>query len=142
MIQTEKRFDVNIDALYNAITLYENYPLFVPGCIKALVQKNQPDTVVQYTVSVLNKEIRYTLSHVQNPKDYKVSWTLVEGDWFSKNEGSWSLQSVDDHTTIARYSLEIKLRLFLPKSILNQLVDKNIDELLGAFEKRAKNYVK
>ncbi|MBI2712418.1 MAG: hypothetical protein HYX41_06130 [Bdellovibrio sp.] len=84
---------VDFNDLFSTITNYSAYPEFVDGCREVEVQKSSADGVrVKYQVSVMSQNITYVLDHKQDEKTGRVEWTLVESDFFKKNNGSWVLK--------------------------------------------------
>jgi ribosome-associated toxin RatA of RatAB toxin-antitoxin module len=129
-------FDVNINTLYKVITDYKQYPQFVSG-VDAVEVHDQSDTsaTVSYKLNLI-KTFSYTLKHTHTAPT-KVSWSLDSGDFFKKNEGYWELKDLGDNKTEVTYALDIDLKVFAPKMILNKLISHNFPATLKAFKDRA-----
>ena len=130
-------FDVPIDAIYETLIAYEQYPEFVDGVdeIKVL-ESNEEGARVEYSLNVI-KKLNYilTLSH---EKPHRLSWELESGDIFKKNSGSWELKDLGDGTTEVKYNLDVDVKLFVPKMIAKKLVEGNLPRMLKAYEEQAK----
>ena len=61
---------------------------------------------------------------------------LKEGP-FKVSNGSWILQPTPDGGTHARYSVEVKVAAFVPKSVSSRIVGKTVPALLASFKGRA-----
>lgn len=136
-VSKEKLFQVPIEKIYNVIVDVESYPDFVPGVhgIKIL-EKSTDKLLVEYKLDII-KSFRYVIEMNLSPMTH-VSWHLVEGDIFKKNNGSWELKKVSDNETHAIYSLDLDFKIFAPSMVVNKLVGSNLPQMLDSFEKRAK----
>ncbi len=127
---------VDRDKFFSTVVRYEDYPKFVSGVSSVEVQRKGPGKArVTYKVSLI-KEVTYTLDLEEDEKSGKVSWTLVESDFFKKNDGFWEIQSVGKNKTDVRYGLEVEFKIPVPGLILNRLVKGNLPSMLKDFEKR------
>ena len=73
---------VDLDAVWNTITDYNNYHKFVKGLDKAtLLERKGNIAIVEYKVSMLMKTITYKLKHKETPQR-KMVWEMLEGDFF------------------------------------------------------------
>lgn len=124
----EKVFDVIADV--------ERYPDFLPE-VKAIKVSNKrgAECDVHYTAEIV-KTIKYTV-HLKEERPSRVAWTFVDGEYMKDNRGSWELEDLGNGTTKAIYSLEVALGAFVPKTIVNALVDTSLPKLLENFKKRA-----
>lgn len=129
---------VEFKKLFLTITNYEDYPNFVDGCQGAKVLKSEGGVIrVKYDVSVMSKDISYTLDHKQDPKTGSVEWSLVESSFFKKNTGSWTLKKQADGKTAVTYALEIEFNISVPGFILNRLVKGSLPGMVKSFAQRA-----
>lgn len=129
---------VGRDALFAAITRYEDYPEFVDGVTKVEVERKAAGaTRAKYHFSMF-KDFTYTLDHSEDPASGRVQWTLVESDLFNKNVGSWQLEALGEKQTRVRYSLDVEFKVPVPGFILKKLVKGNLPSMIKGFEKRAR----
>jgi len=118
---------------------FESYPAFLPEVKSIVVANRTADGAdVTYEVDVI-KRIQYTLRIVSKPDGAR--WTLLKGDFFKKNEGSWTLRPEGDGATHATYSLEVGIGGFIPipKAITDKLTEQQLPTLLENFKRRAES---
>ena len=141
MAQAEYRdvFNVPKEKLYSVITQYENYPKFVQGCQSVDVSRQSGgETRVVYSVSLMSKEVTYTLVHTEDPAEGKMNWSLIDSDFFKKNTGGWTIKELSPGKTEIVYSLEVEFKVPVPGFILNRLIKNSLPELVKSFEKKAR----
>ncbi len=64
--EIQKVLPVDREKLLSVITRYEDYPKFVEGCQGAQVERlGEGKARVQYQVSVMSQEVKYTLDHFE-----------------------------------------------------------------------------
>lgn len=130
-----------IKIVYETIVDFESYVDFLPEMKSAHVDWcEDAEMDASFIISVI-KEIRYTLHFNLRPPQ-EVAWELKRGDLFKKNSGSWRLKSLKPERTEAKYSLELELGLWVPKSITQSLVEKTLPETLKRFKNRAEENFK
>jgi coenzyme Q-binding protein COQ10 len=130
---------VDPETFFGVITDYEAYPEVLPDMEFAeIVARDGGVTTARFTINLI-KRVSYTLRLVERPHE-GLSWSLVEGP-FKVNSGSWSLERLDDGSTLAHYAVEVKVGVFVPGSITNRLVGKTLPALLEAFKQRAESLV-
>jgi len=129
---------VGKDKLLSAITRYENYPQFIDGC-KSVEVKRQPSGVVRvsYHVNLMSQDVMYTLDHHENRETGCVEWSLVESNFFKKNNGKWEVKPAGTGKTDVLYSLEVEFKVPVPGFILNRLVKGSLPGMVKSFEKQA-----
>lgn len=127
----------SIESIYAVITDYNSYPSFVDG-VSGLTVLSQDDdgAKVEYSLNLI-KKFKYILN-ITHEKPTRVSWVFDSGDLFKMNNGSWQLKDLGDGTTEVTYSLELDIKGFAPKSIVNNLTSKNLPSMMKSFEERAK----
>lgn len=134
--------DVPLDALWDVITDYEGYAKFVEGAESVTITKKEgKSTFAEYVVSMFGKKVRYTLKHTESPKK-GLKWTMVEGEFFKSNDGSWELKAKGDDQVEATYSVDVGLPLLVPKAIVNTLTGTQLPKMMKAFEDTAKSKMK
>lgn len=131
---------VDYKDLFSAITGYGDYPKFVEGCRAAKVEATEGGlTRVKYEVSVMSQDITYVLDHKEDLKTGRVEWSLVESNFFKKNNGSWTLKKQADGKTAVTYAIDIEFKISVPGFILNRLVKGSLPGMVKSFAKRAAN---
>lgn len=134
--------DVSLDALWEVITDYENYPKFVEGCESVTITKKEGKSVyADYVVSMFGKKVNYTLKHTENPKK-SLKWAMTEGEFFKSNDGGWDLKPKGDDQVEATYTVDVGFPLLVPKSIVNTLTGTQLPKMMKAFEDVAKAKMK
>jgi coenzyme Q-binding protein COQ10 len=137
--EIEKTLDVSKEKLLAAITDYPNYPSFVEGMKKVTVTKN-PDGSVQghYDFSMMGKEMNYILNVKENLSQGIVEWSLVKSDFFTVNNGKWTVTEAGANQCKVHYSLEVDFSFSVPSFILKGIVKTSLPTVVDQFYKRAK----
>ena len=131
-------FDVDINKLYDTIIDYASYPDFVDGCSSVnVLEQTEAGARVEYGLNLI-KKFKYTLN-LKHEKPNKVTWSFESGDLFKMNEGSWDLKDNGDGTTEVTYSLEVDIKGFAPKKIVDNLTSKNLPAMMTSYKERAKS---
>lgn len=131
-------FDVDINKLYDVIVDYARYPEFVDGCSSVnVIEQNEDGAKVEYGLNLI-KKFKYTLT-LKHERPNRVSWSFDSGDLFKMNEGSWDLKDNGDGTTEVTYSLEVDIKGFAPKKIVDNLTSKNLPAMMTSYKERAKS---
>ncbi len=134
--------DVELDALWDVISDYENYPKFVEGMESLEITKRDGNTTVaNYVVSMFGKKVRYTLKHTEKPKKH-LEWEMLEGEFFKFNNGSWDLKEKGKGKVEATYTVDVGFPLLVPKSIVNTLTGTQLPSMMKAFVERAQKIAK
>ena len=84
------------------------------------------------------KKIKYIikLDHVEPTS---VKWSFESGDLFKSNNGSWVLENMGDGKTRVTYSLEVEIKGFAPKMVVDKLVKTNLPAMMQSCYERAKS---
>ncbi len=133
--------------LYAVIVDFPRYPEFLGNVRSAtpLLTAGTDDWTVVFGIEVI-RHLHYTLRLWRLPERddgaIVVRWSLVEGQAFRANEGSWTLVPTpageDGRVgTRATYELAIDLAMFLPTSLATTLAGTSLGEMLEAFRARA-----
>jgi ribosome-associated toxin RatA of RatAB toxin-antitoxin module len=132
-------FNVGIESIYNVIVDYASYPDFVDG-VSAIEVLEQDETSarVKYSLNLI-KKFSYILNLKQEHPN-RVSWTFESGDIFKMNTGSWELKDLGDGTTEVTYNLEVDIKGFVPKAIVNKLTTSSLPTMMSSYQERAKNH--
>jgi ribosome-associated toxin RatA of RatAB toxin-antitoxin module len=140
MAQAEVRevLPVAKDKLWATIIKYEDYPQFVDGCKSVKVNRTGPNQArVTYNVSLMSKDIAYTLDHVEDRANHRMTWKLVEGTGMKVNNGTWELKDAGTGKTDVRYSVEVEFSFYVPGLILKGLVKSNLPSMVKSFASHA-----
>ncbi len=130
--------DVSPKVFYEVVTDFESYPEFLPEVKRVKVLRHEEDVwEAEFEVSMI-KTIKYTLELTGKPGK-ELSWTLKSG-FFKKNDGSWKLRSLDKGKRVeATYSVDIEVGMFVPKAIIDKLVEISFPKMLQQFKERAES---
>jgi ribosome-associated toxin RatA of RatAB toxin-antitoxin module len=132
-------WDAPIETIYNVITNYSEYPEFVEGCSTVnVLEQSETDARVEFGLNFI-KKFKYIL-HLKQTKPTEISWSLESGDIFKKNEGSWQLKDLGDGKTEVTYGLEVEIKGFAPKTLVNSLTEKNLPAMLKSYHERCKTH--
>jgi ribosome-associated toxin RatA of RatAB toxin-antitoxin module len=136
--EIKETLGVSKDKLWDAITRYEDYPKFVDGCTAVKVErKSAGHARVTYSVSMV-KDITYVMDHKEDKEKGIVSWSLVESDFFKKNDGHWNIKDSGADKTAVDYQVEVEFKIPVPGFMLKGLINKNLPSMIKSFEKQAK----
>lgn len=128
-----------IEKIYEVITNYDSYPEFVDGCSSVnVLSQTDTEARVEFGLNLI-KKFKYILVLKQS-KPNEISWSFESGDIFKKNEGHWKLKDLGDGKTDVTYSLEVEVKGFAPKSLVNSLTEKNLPAMLKSYEGRCKSH--
>jgi ribosome-associated toxin RatA of RatAB toxin-antitoxin module len=137
--ETEKTYDVSAENFFKAVSEYEKYPEFVDGMKKVKAEKNQDGTTTaHYNLSMMSKDMSYTLKIKENPAIGEVSWSLVKSEFFKVNNGSWKITPTGPQSCKVRYSLEVEFSFSVPSLILKGIVKGSLPTMMNSFYERAK----
>lgn len=124
------------DQLKKVIMDYEHYPQHLEGIDKAsIVADKGKSKDVLFQLNLI-KTFTYTLRLTET--DEGVSWVLVEGDLFKKNDGSWKLKPVEGGKKVeATYSLNLDFKMFVPGMVTKKLAGSQLPSMMQEFERWA-----
>lgn len=133
----KETFDVEIQKIYDTIIDYAAYPDFVDGCSSVnILEQNDSGARIEYGLNLI-KKFKYILT-MKHEAPNKVSWSFESGDLFKMNQGSWVLKDNGDGTTDVEYSLEVDIKGFAPKKIVDNLTSKNLPNMITQYKEQAK----
>ena len=141
-ITRDKIMNVSTLALYETITDFAAYPKFLPEVVSArlLPGGNETKQKVEFEIEVV-KRFQYTLEFKMTPQN-KVSWDLLESNFFKTNRGVWDLKQDGDLKTSVKYQLEVGFGFLVPGWITKKLTEVNLPKMFDSFEARAKSLTK
>jgi ribosome-associated toxin RatA of RatAB toxin-antitoxin module len=120
---------------YKVISDHEKYPEFVDHLSNVIVHKKRGNTSeVTHEVNLV-KTFSYRIKLKGKP-DEEFAWSMVSGDFMTKNEGRWILETVKRGVTKATYEVDIEFGLLVPGMISKMLVSSTLPSMLKAFKKR------
>jgi ribosome-associated toxin RatA of RatAB toxin-antitoxin module len=129
--------EVNVppERFWAVVTDFQNYPDFLPHVRGTRVERRDGSGwQVEFELNFI-RPIRYTLL-LEGTAPHTLTWSLVSG-LFRSNQGSWQLEPLSDGMrTLATYTIDLQIGVFLPGSLINTLV-RQLPEMLQAFKDRA-----
>ena len=130
-------WDAPIEKIFDVITKYEDYPQYVEGCSSInILSQSDGESRVEFGLNFI-KKFKYILV-LKEERPNKISWSLESGDIFKKNEGSWEFKDLGDGRTEVNYGLEVEIKGFAPKKLVNTLTEKNLPAMLQSYHDRCK----
>jgi ribosome-associated toxin RatA of RatAB toxin-antitoxin module len=134
----EKVFEVSAGKYFKAVSDYEKYPEFVEGMKKVAVERNADGTAtVSYDLSMMSKDMSYTLRVTENASKGEVDWTLLKSDFFKVNNGAWKIEPLGPSKCKVRYLLEVDFSFPVPSFILKGIVKSSLPAMMNSFYERA-----
>tara|TARA_R110002072_G_scaffold64203_4_gene159661 strand:+ start:106489 stop:106917 length:429 start_codon:yes stop_codon:yes gene_type:complete len=134
----QETWDVSVEKIWNVITDYQSYAEFVDGVSAVeVLEQDESGARVKFSLNLI-KKFSYILKLKHEPHT-KISWSFETGDIFKKNEGSWQFKDLGDGKTQIDYALEVDIKGFVPKAIVNSLTSKNLPAMMDSYQNRAKN---
>ena len=137
--EIEKVLDISKEKLYQVITDHPKYVDFVDGMKKVSSTKNTDGTVTcTYDMNTMGKDIKYTILLKEDAAAGMVEWSLVESNFFKKNNGGWKLEAQGPSKVKVKYWLDVEFGISVPSFILSGLVKKSLPGMVESFYQRAK----
>jgi ribosome-associated toxin RatA of RatAB toxin-antitoxin module len=131
-------FDAPIEKVYEVILDYESYPEFVDGVSEVkVIEQDEKGALVEYSLNMIKKFTYRLRLHHNRPNS--VTWEFDSGDIFKVNRGHWKLKDLGDGRTEVDYEVELEVKIFAPKAIINKLATKSLPAMLQAYHQRAKS---
>ncbi len=137
MAAATESIEVNapIEKVFQVITDYERYPgMFNEVKTVEVLKRTPKKAVVKFQVKYV-KSFSYTLEFTFK-KPEEVTWVQIEGD-FKDNRGSWKLEKKGKNKTFVTYSAELDFGFFVPKGILNRVIQVSLPAMLKRFKEEA-----
>lgn len=135
----EKEIPVSAQQMYKTVAAYENYAEFVDGVKKIQVTRSADKIIADYELSMMGKDIIYSVQLKENEAQGTVEWSLVKGDFFKKNNGGWKITPVSDTSCKVKYWLDIEFGIMVPGFVLKGLIKTSLPTMVEQFAKRAQN---
>ena len=123
------------EAVLPVLTDYEKYPDILQNMESAEVLHRTAEYVdAQFTLNLVRR-VTYTLRLRETAPD-GLSWSLIEGPFLS-NDGTWTLTRLPDGSTRARYRVEVRVAVFVPRRLADKLVTHSLPAIVTAFKEEA-----
>ncbi len=135
----EKIYEVSAGKYFQAVADYSKYPEFIEGMKRVSVDRAADGTATAtYDLTMMSKDMSYTLKLRENPGQGEVSWTLLKSDFFKMNNGAWKIEPLGPEKCRVKYSLEVDFKFPVPSFILKGIVKGTLPSMMDSFFKRAK----
>jgi ribosome-associated toxin RatA of RatAB toxin-antitoxin module len=137
--EIEKDLDISQEKLLSAVTAYAQYPQFVDGMKKVVVNRQSDGSMEgHYEFSMMGKDMSYVLSVKENLPAGIVEWKLVKSDFFTVNSGKWTVTSTGPKSCHVKYWLDVDFSFSVPSFILKGIIKTTLPTMVDQFYKRAK----
>ncbi len=138
--ENEKVYDVDAVKYFNAVSDLEKYPEFVDGMKKVKVEKSPAgEMIAHYKLSMMGKDMSYTLKINQDPAAGTLDWTLLKSEFFKVNNGAWKIEAQGPGKCKVHYSLEVEFTFSVPGFMLKPMIKGTLPTMMDSFYKRAKS---
>lgn len=136
--EAEKVFDISAEKYFKAVSEYEKYPEYVEGMKKVTADRNGADITAHYELSMMSKDMSYSLKIKENKAAGTVTWSLLKSDFFKVNNGAWKIESLGANQCKVHYSLEVEFSFSVPGFLLKTMVKGTLPSMMNSFYERAK----
>ena len=134
----EKTYDVSADQYFKSVTQYEQYPEHVEGVKAIQVERKGNDVVGHYDLNMMGKEIKYSLNIKEDPANKKMNWSLLKSDFFTVNNGAWTITPTGPKSCKVHYAVEVEFSFPVPGFLLKGIVKGTLPSMMNSFYERAK----
>jgi ribosome-associated toxin RatA of RatAB toxin-antitoxin module len=134
----EKTYEVTADQYYKSVTQYEQYPEHVEGMKSVRIDRTGSSVIGHYELSMMGKEISYSLNLKEDPANKKMNWTLKDSDFFTVNNGAWTIESTGPKSCKVHYAVEVEFNFPVPGFLLKGIVKSTLPTMMNSFYERAK----
>lgn len=135
-VDTEYKFNGDIDKVFAVISNYQRYPEFIPGVTNIEVlapQAKGSKCQVRYDINII-KSFYYTLDMFEEAPG-RIWWSLADSNIVKSSNGSWTLKSTGKDKTTALYKLDVKFKGLIPSAITDQVAKANLPAMMAGFQK-------
>lgn len=140
-VEREIEIAAPVEKVFDVVADVASYPQFLDGLGMVgveILDSGDDFQVVKHAVKKMGTVVSYTLRYsLQKPE--KITWSFVEGQMMKDNRGSWEFTGLGDDRTRARYQVEVRFGMLVPKSLVNAMVAKELPQMLEAFKQRAES---
>lgn len=121
-------------AVFDTVVDFEAYPRFFKEIQAAKVLSRQGSVVRADFKVPLMLPVRYVLDLDCNPETLSITWTFVEGDIVTNNQGAWHFSSVGEDTRVD-YEVSLAVKAPVPGFVLRKVTDSLVSASLpGMFK--------
>ena len=122
------------EEVFNQISNFENYTLFIPGCSKAkLIEKNDEFEIGELEFEFLHKKYYMKSKNLISNNHIKIE--QIKGP-FRLFDCSWKITSNDVNVTEIFFEAEFELPFLLDNLLPDKIINNFCDILVNAFIKR------
>jgi ribosome-associated toxin RatA of RatAB toxin-antitoxin module len=137
-VSKTQTFSAPIENVYKVLIDYASYPEYMDGVSAVkIIEQTDSTAKIEYSLNLI-KKFSYVLN-LEQTEPNRVSWTFDSGDIFKVNTGSWDLVDNGDGTTEVTYTLEVEVKVFAPKMVVNKLTEKSLPNLMAQVDERAQS---
>ena len=137
-MRVERSIEVNVPSehFFDLVVDFASYPAFLKDCIATQIHGQDADTWdVEFTVRVI-RNLDYRLKLV-GERPGKVSWSLISGRQFERNDGAWTIEAIGPESTRVTYCLDVAIYTFVPKAIMDRLIQFTLPSMLKQWAAQA-----
>ncbi len=135
-VETEHVFKGSVEQVFSGISQYDKYIKYLEEVSEILVLPAE-DPKAACTVEwhiMLIKDIHYKLN-MFHEAPHKISWQLVDSNLLKVNSGCWEFSAQGADKTLAKYSVDVAAKLFIPGSIIESLTRANLPKMFDGMQK-------
>jgi ribosome-associated toxin RatA of RatAB toxin-antitoxin module len=134
--------DLPLEAIFNVIKSYEEYPQFVSGMKSTQVQETFPDGSKKVFFDIdLVRRVQYSVrikdSITESRDSARVEWSLIESQALKVSNGLWVLKSIGPQSTEVTYKLEVEFNFPAPGFVVKGLIATSMPLAIKEFKNRA-----
>lgn len=130
-------FNCSKECAFLALTDYEAYPKIDPTVFKIKIEKQNSKKSAEIWFYMHLVVYFKFLAKLELTPYKSISWTMITGKMFKKNEGQWILKEISKNKTEVTYSADIELNIFAPKMVTKKIMQRNLPEMMERFHQRA-----
>ncbi|MDX2020557.1 MAG: SRPBCC family protein [Deltaproteobacteria bacterium] len=121
-------------SVFDVVADFESYPRFFKEIQGAKVVSRQGSVVRADFKVPLMLPVRYVLDLKCDPESLAISWTFVEGDIVTNNEGAWRFAAAGADTRVD-YEVSLAVKAPVPGFVLRKITDSLVSASLpGMFK--------
>ena len=136
--EADKTYDVSAEKFFRAVSEYEKYPEHVEGMKKVVVKRNGSEITADYELSVMSKDMSYSIALKEDAAKGEVSWTLIKSEFFKANNGGWKIEKSGPNECKVHYWLDVEFNFSVPTFLLKTMVKSSLSTMMNGFYERAK----
>ncbi len=132
------------ERIWKLLLEYDRWTSFMPDLEKIIIKEKKENYAVVYVKAKapLGMDISYTLRRIYKKADYKITWTMVEGN-AKEIEGSWQIFPIDSKKCKIIYTNYVDLGFMIPAKVTNMLTKNklpNLAEGIRGYLKKNKSF--